>query len=89
MGDEETLRGAVNRVNNARKLRPDADYYWGMEGERARRRMTLGLHLKRSLAGGCVEMGGTELGCCAWIVVCTKDNRWGKARTGVMQLWMY
>ena len=46
MGDEETLRGAVNRVNNARKLRPDADYYWGMEGERARRLITLGLHLK-------------------------------------------
>ncbi|KAH6975082.1 inosine triphosphate pyrophosphatase-like protein [Ilyonectria sp. MPI-CAGE-AT-0026] len=30
--DEETLRGAVNRVQNARHLTPDADYWVGIEG---------------------------------------------------------
>jgi len=30
--DEETLRGARNRVNNARALYPEADYWVGVEG---------------------------------------------------------
>ncbi len=32
MGDAETLRGALNRAEGARKLRPDADYWAGIEG---------------------------------------------------------
>lgn len=32
MTDEETLRGAVNRVNNAKEALPDADYWVGIEG---------------------------------------------------------
>jgi inosine/xanthosine triphosphatase len=32
MGDEETLQGALNRAEAARKLRPDADYWAGIEG---------------------------------------------------------
>jgi len=31
-GDEETLLGAKNRVENARKVTPQADYYVGIEG---------------------------------------------------------
>lgn len=30
--DEETLRGAMNRVQNARNVLPDADYWVGIEG---------------------------------------------------------
>jgi inosine/xanthosine triphosphatase len=30
--DDETRRGAINRVNNARLAAPDADYFVGMEG---------------------------------------------------------
>ena len=32
MSDAETLRGARNRVNNARSARPDADFWVGLEG---------------------------------------------------------
>lgn len=32
MGEEETLRGAVNRANNAAKIRPEGDYWVGIEG---------------------------------------------------------
>ncbi len=32
MGDAETLRGARNRAEAARQLRPDADYWAGIEG---------------------------------------------------------
>jgi inosine/xanthosine triphosphatase len=32
MSDEETLRGALNRVSNAMHARPQADYWIGMEG---------------------------------------------------------
>ena len=32
MSDEETYRGAVNRIDNAHKASPDADYWVGMEG---------------------------------------------------------
>ena len=32
MGDEETLRGAINRVKNIRALYETADYYVGIEG---------------------------------------------------------
>jgi inosine/xanthosine triphosphatase len=32
MSDEETLQGALNRVQNARTLEPDADYWVGIEG---------------------------------------------------------
>lgn len=32
MGDEETLRGARNRIVAARALRPDADFVVGLEG---------------------------------------------------------
>lgn len=31
-GDEETLRGAINRVNNAKNASPNADYTVGLEG---------------------------------------------------------
>ncbi len=31
-GDEQTLRGAVHRLSAARRLRPDADYWVGLEG---------------------------------------------------------
>jgi inosine/xanthosine triphosphatase len=30
--DEETRQGAVNRVNNARDLQPEADFWVGLEG---------------------------------------------------------
>ncbi len=32
MGDDETYQGAWNRVQGIRKLRPDADYWVGIEG---------------------------------------------------------
>lgn len=32
MGDEETLLGAVNRADNAKSMKPGADYYIGLEG---------------------------------------------------------
>lgn len=32
LSDEETLRGALNRSNNARRARPAADYWIGIEG---------------------------------------------------------
>lgn len=32
MSEEETLRGATNRVENVSKLSPDADYWVGIEG---------------------------------------------------------
>ncbi len=32
LSDEETLRGALNRSNNARRVQPDADYWIGIEG---------------------------------------------------------
>lgn len=30
--DKETLRGALNRIRNAKKKKPDADFYIGLEG---------------------------------------------------------
>jgi len=32
LSDEETLRGALNRSSNARRVQPDADYWIGIEG---------------------------------------------------------
>lgn len=32
MGDEETLRGAMNRGKNAKQMKPDAQYWVGIEG---------------------------------------------------------
>lgn len=32
MTEEETLKGAINRANNAKKENPDADYWVGLEG---------------------------------------------------------
>ena len=32
MTDQETLTGAVNRVNNAREAHPEADYWIGIKG---------------------------------------------------------
>ncbi len=32
MSDAETLMGATNRANNAKKEVPDADYWVGLEG---------------------------------------------------------
>lgn len=32
MSEQETMNGALNRVNNAQKLRPEADYWVGIEG---------------------------------------------------------
>jgi len=32
LSDEETLRGALNRANNAKSMMPDADYWVGIEG---------------------------------------------------------
>lgn len=32
MSDEETRRGAFNRVNNAKSLHPEADFWVGLEG---------------------------------------------------------
>jgi inosine/xanthosine triphosphatase len=32
MSDDQTLRGARNRAESARRLRPEADYWIGMEG---------------------------------------------------------
>lgn len=32
MSDEETLEGAINRVNNAYQTRPEADFWIGLEG---------------------------------------------------------
>jgi inosine/xanthosine triphosphatase len=32
MSDRETLQGALNRVEDARRLAPDADYWIGLEG---------------------------------------------------------
>lgn len=32
MGEEQTLRGAMNRAKNVKKLIPGADFYVGMEG---------------------------------------------------------
>ncbi|MCA9397312.1 inosine/xanthosine triphosphatase [candidate division WWE3 bacterium] len=32
MSEEETLRGAVNRAENAKKLEPEADFWVGIEG---------------------------------------------------------
>lgn len=32
MSDEETLKGAVNRAENASRINPDADYWVGIEG---------------------------------------------------------
>lgn len=32
LSDEETLQGAINRVENIRKLVPEADYWTGIEG---------------------------------------------------------
>lgn len=32
LSDEETLRGALNRSNNARRAQPQADYWIGIEG---------------------------------------------------------
>ncbi len=32
MGDEQTLKGAINRSMHAKEMHPDADYFVGMEG---------------------------------------------------------
>ncbi|MDE1970420.1 MAG: inosine/xanthosine triphosphatase [Patescibacteria group bacterium] len=66
MSDEETFRGAVNRVQNAVKFHPGADFWVGMEGG--------------------VDTHQEHLSSFAWIVVRSKEGKWGKGKTGTFIL---
>lgn len=64
--DSETFSGAWNRVDNAYKERPSADFCVGIEGG--------------------IEEKDSDLEAFAWIVVKSKDNTFGKSRTGTFFL---
>lgn len=66
MSEEETLRGAQNRANNASTARTDGDYWVGIEGG--------------------VQEVGEELETFAWIVVKSKEGKYGKGKTGTFFL---
>jgi inosine/xanthosine triphosphatase len=62
LSEEETLLGATNRAENAKKTQPEADFWVGIEG-------------------GLEEMnGGMEA--FAWMVIISKEGKYGKGRTG-------
>lgn len=62
MSENETIQGAINRVNNVSKLELNADYWVGIEG-------------------GVEDLDG-EMEAFAWIVVKSKNGKFGKGRTG-------
>jgi inosine/xanthosine triphosphatase len=75
--DEETLRGARNRVAEARKRAPEADYWIGLEGGVGPSRVGMGE----------VDSGDkiAEMTAYAWIVVQSIDQT-GESRTGAFTL---
>lgn len=75
--DEETRRGARNRVREARILAPEADFWIGIEGG-----------VGASHEGSDVEKAGELIDnmiAYAWIVVDSKDQT-GESRTGAFTL---
>ena len=80
MGDDETLRGARNRIANTRKAKPGADYYCGLEG---------GCGAVGSPVVPAPSEEGDKtaqpLACFAYIVVAS-DKGEGFARTGAFNL---
>lgn len=70
LSDDETLRGAMNRVQNAHTLEPEADYWVGIEGG-----------VDATTTGFDSPMQSF-----AWVVVMGKGGRTGKARTATFYL---
>ncbi len=68
--DVETLKGALNRANNAAKLIKEADFYVGMEG---------GVEFIKE------AMTEEEMMTFAWVVIKSAE-RYGRARTGALFL---
>lgn len=66
MTEEETLMGAINRVNNASLAKPRADYWVGIEGG--------------------LDKIGKDTATFAWIVVKSKEGKYGKGKTGTFFL---
>lgn len=66
MTDEETYKGAMNRVNNAYLAENYAEYWVGIEG-------------------GLEEKNG-ELEAFAWVIIRSKDDKYGKGRTSTFFL---
>lgn len=81
MGDDETLKGARNRVVNARESIPGADYYCGLEGGCGDVGST-----PRAASATDADRAAQPLACFAYIVVADKAGREGFARTGAFNL---
>jgi inosine/xanthosine triphosphatase len=64
--DAEVFRGARQRVENAARAAPDADFWVGIEGG--------------------IEEKNSEMEAFAWVVIKSKDGRYGKGRTGTFFL---
>jgi len=71
MTDEETRKGAENRIKNAMKEKPEANYWVGLEG---------GINEYKT-----GELKG-EMETYAWIMIKSKENKIGKAKTGTLFL---
>jgi inosine/xanthosine triphosphatase len=71
MSDEETRRGALNRINHILTSMPDADLYVSMEG---------GIEDKPDVHGV------MQMVCFAWVVVRDKNGKWGESRSADLTL---
>jgi inosine/xanthosine triphosphatase len=71
----ETEKGAVSRVENAKKARPDADYWVGIEGG------TSDLPAGRQACQKTPDMEAF-----AWVVIESKEGQVGKGKTGTFLL---
>jgi inosine/xanthosine triphosphatase len=64
--DQETRRGARNRAENARRVRPDADFWVGLEGG--------------------IDTFDEQLMAFAWMAVCSRNGKFGEARSVTLPL---
>ena len=81
MTNVETEYGAQTRVANAKKVKPEGDFWVGIEGGVEENNTTM----------DCVQRSSepsrrAELESFAWIVIQSKDGRVGKGKTGTLIL---
>jgi inosine/xanthosine triphosphatase len=77
--NEETERGAVSRVENAKKARPDADYWIGIEGGTSDVPAEFdSVRYKKTDKLGMESF--------AWVVIESKSGEVGKGKTGTFML---
>jgi inosine/xanthosine triphosphatase len=87
--DEETLRGARNRVEEAMKRAPEADFWVGIEGGVGKSRQEMAgktaTGLASELTAGMTARMTARMTAFAWVVIHSKDQA-GESRTGAFFL---